>query len=84
MYKRQVGYLETFGCQVVPVEDVARMTRKRKPLKKRSNKIAIAIKTFLREDNFFRTVEAIRQNVPFPYKLYIADDGRVSDDKQEF
>jgi len=77
-----VEYLKTFGSKIVSVEDIVRTARKRNPPKKRGNKIAIGIKTFLREGNFFRTVEAIERKFPFPYKLYIADDGGISDDKQ--
>jgi glycosyltransferase involved in cell wall biosynthesis len=44
--------------------------------------VAIGIKTFLREGNFFRTIQKIKENFPYLYKLYIADDGYISPKKQ--
>lgn len=43
--------------------------------------IAIGIKTFLREETLFKTLESYETFCPFHYRLYIADDGRVSDKK---
>jgi glycerol-3-phosphate cytidylyltransferase len=52
----------------------------------RGNKIAIAIKTFLREKSLFKTINSIKQYFPLPYKLYIADDSGsfISDEKKVF
>lgn len=44
--------------------------------------IAIGIKTFLREKLLFETIDAIKKHFPLPYKLYIADDGAISDEKE--
>ena len=45
-------------------------------------KIAIGIKTYLREETFFRCIKALREKVRRPYCLYIADDsGNISDKK---
>lgn len=44
--------------------------------------IAIGIKTFLREESFFETLNAIEEYFPLSYKLYIADDGHISDEKE--
>ena len=53
-----------------------------KPTSEKKDNIAIGIKTFLREENFFRAVQAIRENFPYPYRLYIADDGYLSPEKK--
>ena len=50
----------------------------------RGDKIAICIKTFLRDAVLYRTVEYIKRIMPYPYRLYIADDGRPSDRKALF
>lgn len=44
--------------------------------------IAIGIKTFLRENALFKTLDAIEKHFKFPYRLYIADDGSISPEKQ--
>lgn len=68
-------------------EDITRPTHLEPRPKKRVGKktgleIAIAIKTFCREGNFFRVIKAIKQNFPYPYRLYIADDGEMSFEKE--
>lgn len=45
-------------------------------------KVAIGVKTFLREDALFRTLAAIERNVKVPYRLYIADDSTVTSDRK--
>jgi len=49
--------------------------------KLRGDVFAIGIKTFLREKTLFKTLDAIEEHFPYPYKLYIADDGTVTDGK---
>jgi len=49
---------------------------------KKGQPIAIGIKTFLREETFLRCIQGIEENFPFPYRLYIADDGRISHQKE--
>jgi len=44
--------------------------------------IAIGIKTLMREDLLFRTLETIKREFPYRYHLYIADDGPVSIKKE--
>jgi GT2 family glycosyltransferase len=44
--------------------------------------IAIGIKTFMRTPLLYKTLAAIEQNVKLPYRLYIADDGPVDDEKR--
>ena len=51
-------------------------------IKKRDSKIAIGIKTFMREESLFRALDSIEEHFPYPYRLYIADDGDVSDEKE--
>jgi len=41
-------------------------------------RIAIGIKTFLREETLFKTLDSIERNFPYPYKIYIADDSPAS------
>lgn len=48
----------------------------------KKNAIAIGIKTFLRENSLFKTLDAIEEYFPFPYRLYIVDDGKISDQKE--
>ncbi len=45
-------------------------------------KIAIGIKTFMREAVLWKNLDAIKKYCPFRYRLYIADDGPMSDEKQ--
>jgi glycosyltransferase involved in cell wall biosynthesis len=44
--------------------------------------IAIGIKTFFREKTLFKTLDAIEKYFPLSYRLYIADDGRISVEKE--
>jgi len=46
------------------------------------NGIAIGIKTFFREELLFKALDSIEEYFPLPYRLYIADDGDVSDRKE--
>jgi len=53
------------------------------PSTERNDKIvAIGIKTFMREESLFKTLDSIEKYFPYPHKLYIADDGGVSDEKE--
>lgn len=53
------------------------------PVEEKGSKIAIGIKTFMREDNLFKVIDSIEKHFPYPYRLYIADDsGEVSDEKE--
>ena len=47
------------------------------------DRVAIGIKTFMREATFFKTLNAVKENFPFPYKLYVADDGDISESKDK-
>jgi rfaE bifunctional protein nucleotidyltransferase chain/domain len=55
-----------------------------RPVITRKDRIAVCIKTFLRDEVMFRTVEHVKKNMPSPFRLYIADDGRPSDRKALF
>jgi len=46
------------------------------------SEIAVGIKTFLREETLFKALDAIEKYLPLPYKLYIADDGDISVEKE--
>lgn len=50
--------------------------------KERESKVAIGIKTFMREENLFRTIDSIEKHFPYPYRLYIADDSEISEEKE--
>lgn len=50
--------------------------------KERESKIAIGIKTFMREESLFKTLDSIEKHFPYAYRLYIADDGAISDEKE--
>jgi GT2 family glycosyltransferase len=55
----------------------------KKPLKADSPRdVAVGIKTFLREDLLFQTLDAIEDHFPYLFRFYIADDGSVSDKKE--
>jgi len=45
-------------------------------------KIAVGIKTFLREESLFKTIDSIEEHLSIPYRLYIADDGDISIEKE--
>lgn len=45
---------------------------------------AVGIKTFMRDDALYRAIESVKKHFPFPFKLYIADDGPVNPAKQRF
>lgn len=47
----------------------------------RGDVFAIGIKTFLRERTLFKTLDAVEEHFPYPYKLYIADDGTITQEK---
>lgn len=51
-------------------------------VKKRGSKVAIGIKTFMREESLFKTIDSIERHFPLPYRLYIADDGDISEEKE--
>ncbi len=51
-------------------------------IKREDAKIAIGIKTFMREKNLFKTLDSIEKHFPLPYRLYIADDGEISEEKE--
>lgn len=64
---------------------IGRQSRKSKNLARKievRKEIAIGIKTFLREETLFKTLESFETFCPFHYRFYVADDGRVSDKKQ--
>jgi len=50
--------------------------------KKRDSKIAIGIKTFMREETLFRVLDSIEKHFPYSHRLYIADDGDISEEKE--
>ena len=51
-------------------------------IKRRTSKVAIGIKTFFREESLFKTIDSIKKHFPCPYRLYIADDGEISEEKE--
>jgi len=53
-----------------------------KEVKIDKTRIAIGIKTFLREELLFKTLDAIEEHFPFSYRLYVADDGSISNEKE--
>lgn len=57
---------------------------KRKRTSKRLDKVAVLIKTFLRDEVMYKTVAAVEKMMPVPYRLYIADDGYQNDRKTAF
>lgn len=86
-------YVESYGGKVIvlpperqvnspKVEKMPQVKSETKKVKTDSPKIAIGIKTFLREKSLFKALDAIEKNFPFPYRLYIADDGKISDEKE--
>lgn len=52
--------------------------------KREGVKIAIGIKTFMREESLFKTLDSIEKYFPYAYRLYIADDSgnAISDEKE--
>ncbi|MBE3087780.1 MAG: glycosyltransferase [Chloroflexi bacterium] len=50
--------------------------------KERNAAIAVGIKTFMRAPVLWKSIEAIKTYCPYPYRLYIADDGPQDDDKR--
>jgi len=57
------------------------VSEKPKSVPEKKADIAIGIKTFLREKSLFETLDAIEKYFPYPYRLYIADDGGTTDEK---
>lgn len=55
---------------------------KARPQKEGKKEVAVGIKTFLREELLFKTLDAIEKHFPLSYRLYIADDGKISDEKE--
>ena len=49
---------------------------------RRDSKIAIGIKTFMREEMLFKTLDSIEKYFPYTHKIYIADDGPISNEKE--
>jgi len=58
------------------------MPEKKTHMPEKRTDIAIGIKTFLREASLFETLDAIAKHFPYPHKLYIADDGGTTDEKE--
>ena len=86
-------YVKQYGGKVVffPYTQEISTTKIRqrilesKPAKKKTDektRIAIGIKTFMREEALFKTLKAIKEHFPLPYRIYLADDSRISDDKE--
>ncbi len=48
----------------------------------KGSQVAIMIKTFMRDARLVKTLDAIHQNIKYPYRIYIADDGGVSNEKE--
>ena len=78
-------FIKLIGGKVIhiPLEPVTPGAG-RVPLVKPTGKVAIGIKTFMREEVLFKTIEAIKKNFPYPYRLYVADDSNFSDKKKYF
>lgn len=51
-------------------------------VRQRDSKIAIGIKTFMREETLFKTLDSIEKHFPYAYRIYIADDSTPSDEKE--
>jgi GT2 family glycosyltransferase len=63
-----------------PSEEAKRVTSSAKG---KEVDVAIGIKTFMREENFFKVIDSIEKFFPYSYRLYIADDsGSISDEKE--
>jgi len=84
-----LGYLDVFGGKIIEAKDVRQVSQsgifvkdEKGRRRKRKDTIAVGIKTFMREANFFRTLDAIETKFPYAYTLYIADDSRISDKKR--
>lgn len=72
-------YTKGISSTIIKKETGVKVARPRRRL--RSDIFAIGIKTFLRERTLFKTLDAIEEYFPYRYKLYIADDGTVTDGK---
>ena len=66
--------LYSYANPRLPLQDVE--------VKERESVIAIGIKTFMREENFFKVIDSIEKYFPYSYRLYIADDGGMSEEKE--
>jgi len=64
------------------MEKKPQVKSKTKEIREDNTKIAIGIKTFYREESLFKTLDSIKKYFPLPYRLYIADDGEISDRKE--
>jgi cytidyltransferase-like protein len=60
----------------------SKLVNPRSMMANRSNIIGVCIKTFLRDDVLFKTIALLKKNIRFPFKLYIADDGTMTDKKK--
>jgi cytidyltransferase-like protein len=49
---------------------------------KPSDTIAVGIKTFMRAPTLYRALNELKKNCPVSYRLYIADDGPLDDEKK--
>lgn len=72
-------YTKGISSTIIKKELGVKTARPRRRL--RGDVFAVGIKTFLRERTFFKTLDAIEEHFPYRYKLYIADDGSVTDEK---
>jgi len=83
---RSVEWLKIFGCEIIPIEKIKESLKSKIKIRKRKSRkdmIAVCIKTFMREENFFRAVDMVEKNFPYPHRFYIADDGNVSEEKEQ-
>ena len=71
--------LYTYAKQKFPKEAEENM----RGVQERDSTIAIGIKTFMREETLFKTIDSIEKHFPYSYRLYIADDsGSISEEKE--
>lgn len=76
-------YLDGYSTKDIKKRILGVPDKRRSPAT-RKDRIAVCIKTFLREDVMMRTVAAVKKMMPCDFRLYIADDGTVSDRKEAF
>ncbi|GAG95865.1 unnamed protein product, partial [marine sediment metagenome] len=82
-WNKQWGIDNPMGLYTYAKQRYPEQTEENKlTIKVRESKVAIGIKTFMREENLFKTIDSIEKYFPYPYKLYIADDSEISEEKE--
>lgn len=86
--KWKIDKIDSEYHQQYGIENPLYLKRRSKPPAKSQEKIkgrgviAIGIKTFMRDGALWRAIKSIEDNAKLPYRLYIADDGRISPEKE--